>query len=76
MAGLVQIRNVPEDTRRLLKSRAASEGRSLNDYLLELLVEKASRPTVAEVLERAAKRTEKSTKSSVDIIRSDRDRRP
>lgn len=76
MAGLVQIRNVPEDTRRLLKSRAASEGRSLNDYLLELLVEKASRPTVAEVLERAAKRAEKSTKSSVDIIRSDRDRRP
>lgn len=76
MAGLVQIRNVPEDTRRVLKSRAASEGRSLNDYLLELLVEKASRPTVAEVLERAASRAEKSTKSSVDIIRRDRDRRP
>lgn len=76
MAGLVQIRNVPEDTRRLLKVRAASEGRSLNDYLLELLVDKASRPTVAEVLERAARRSEKSAKSSVDIIRRDRDRRP
>lgn len=76
MAGLVQIRNVPEDTRRVLKARAASEGRSLNDYLLELLVEKASRPTVAEVLERAAHRAEKSTKSSVDIIRRDRDGRP
>lgn len=76
MAGLVQIRNVPEDTRRILKARAASEGRSLNDYLLELLVEKASRPTVAEVLERAARRAERSTKSSVDIIRRDRDGRP
>lgn len=33
MAGLVQIRNVPDETRRALKSRAAAEGRSLNDYL-------------------------------------------
>lgn len=75
MAGLVQIRNVPEETRRALKARAASQGRSLNDYLLEMLVEQAARPTVAEVLDRAAKRAEKATVSSVDFIRRDRDGR-
>lgn len=74
MTGLIQIRNVPDDTRRVLKARAASQGRSLNDYLLELLVERGSQPTVAEVLERAGRRTEKMAGSSVDIIRADRDR--
>lgn len=76
MAGLVQIRNVPDETRRALKARAASEGRSLNEFLLELLIEQAVRPTVAEVLARAAARTEKLSASSVDIIRRDRDSRP
>ena len=37
MNSLVQIRNVPEETRRALKARAAARGASLNAYLLELL---------------------------------------
>jgi len=75
MAGLLQIRNVPEEARRALKARAAERGESLNEYLLRLLIEDASRPTVAEVLKRAASRSEKSSVSSVDIIRTDRDSR-
>ncbi len=75
MAGLVQIRNVPDETRRELKARAAARGVSLNDLLLDLLVEEASRPTVAEVLARARARTERSSVSSVDIIRELRDGR-
>ncbi|MGI9084125.1 MAG: FitA-like ribbon-helix-helix domain-containing protein [Aeromicrobium sp.] len=75
MAGLVQIRNVPDGARRALKARAAERGESLNEYLLRLLVEDAARPTVAEVLRRAAARSEKSSVSSVDIIRADRDAR-
>lgn len=75
MAGLVQIRNVPDETRRELKARAASRGISLNDLLLDLLVEEASRPTVAEVLARARAHTERSSVSSVDIIRELRDGR-
>jgi plasmid stability protein len=75
MAGLVQIRNVPDETRRVLKARAAARGVSLNDLLLDLLVEEASRPTVAEVLARARARREMSPVSSVDIIRADRDSR-
>ena len=38
MAGLVQIRNVPDETRQGLKARAAARGESLNDYLLKLLI--------------------------------------
>lgn len=75
MAGLVQIRNVPEETRRELKARAAARGVSLNDLLLDLLVEEAARPTVAEVLARARARTGMSAVSAVDIIRAERDAR-
>lgn len=75
MAGLVQIRNVPDDTRRVLKARAAARGVSLNDLLLDLLVEEASRPTVAEVLARVRAQREMLPVSSVDIIRADRDAR-
>jgi plasmid stability protein len=75
MAGLVQIRNVPDDARHALKARAAARGESLNEYLLRLLIEEAARPTVAEVLERARSRSERATESSVDIIRELRDGR-
>ena len=75
MAGLVQIRNVPDETRQALKARAAARGESLNEYLLKLLIDEAARPTVREVLERARARSERSAVSSVDIIRADRDSR-
>lgn len=75
MAGLVQIRNVPDDTRRELKARAAARGVSLNDLLLDLLVEEASRPTVAAVLARSRAHQEMSAVSSVDVIREMRDGR-
>lgn len=75
MAGLVQIRNVPDDARQALKARAAARGESLNEYLLKLLVEESSRPTLRDVLERARARSERSAVSAVDIIRQDRDAR-
>ena len=34
MPSMIQIRNVPDDLHRRLKSRAALEGMSLSDYLL------------------------------------------
>ena len=46
------IRNVPEETRRVLKARAAAEGRSLSDYLLQEVNRLAARPTRAELLRR------------------------
>ncbi len=72
---LLQIRNVPEDMRRALKSRAAASGRSLNAYLLDLLRREVARPTVRDVLERAARRAEHSTASAVSALQAARDER-
>ena len=72
MASLLQIRNVPDAARRELKARAAARGQSLNTYLLDLIDREVSRPTVAEVLQRAAERAERATGSAVDIITADR----
>ncbi len=68
MSSLLQIRNVPDETRRALKARAAARGESLNTYLLELIDREVARPTVSEVLERAARRAERAGASAVDIL--------
>jgi plasmid stability protein len=68
MGVLLQIRNVPEDARRVLKARAAARGQSLNSYLLELLSREVTRPTVGEVLDRAELRAERAAVSAVEVI--------
>jgi len=49
---MIQVRNVPEVLHRSLKTRAATAGMSLSDYLLGELREIAERPTLAEFRER------------------------
>lgn len=76
MGSLLQIRNVPDDARRALKARAAARGESLNSYLLELISREVARPTVGEVLDRAARRTERAAASGLavlDALRSERE---
>lgn len=68
MASLLQIRNVPDEARRALKARAAARGESLNAYLLDLIGREVARPTVAEVLDRAARRAERADVSAVDLL--------
>lgn len=68
MTSLLQIRNVPDEARRALKARAAARGESLNAYLLNLLNREVAQPTVAEVLDRAARRSEQATASAVDAL--------
>ncbi len=48
---MIQIRNVPDDLHRELKTRAAQNGKSLSDYLLEELRTLATRPTMQEWLD-------------------------
>ncbi len=77
--GLLQIRDVPEENRRALKARAASRGESLNTYLLRLLAREAERPTLEEVLERAAARAERASADALPVLdaeRAGRDLRP
>lgn len=76
MGSLLQIRDVPEEARRGLKARAAARGQSLNSYLLDIIDREVSRPTVAEVLERAAQRADHATASATDMVtaaRAERD---
>jgi plasmid stability protein len=77
MGVLVQIRNVPEETRRRLKARAARRGLSLNAYLLELVERDVARPTADEVFERAARRRPArfSGQEIADLIRAERETR-
>ncbi|MGI9120464.1 MAG: FitA-like ribbon-helix-helix domain-containing protein [Acidimicrobiales bacterium] len=56
MAKIIQIRNVPDDVHRELKVRAAANGQSLSDYLLDHVARVAARPAIADVLQRAGNR--------------------
>jgi plasmid stability protein len=56
MSKMIQLRNVPDDLHRKLKSRAAMAGLSLSDYLLREVQRVAERPTVAELRQRLAQR--------------------
>lgn len=72
---VIQIRNVPEEARRALKARAAAEGRSLNSYLLTLIEREVARRPVADVLARAASRSERSTTSAARVLQAARTER-
>lgn len=52
----IQVRNVPDEVHRTLRTRAAAAGVSLSDYALGELERAADRPPVAEVLQRAQSR--------------------
>jgi antitoxin FitA len=58
MGTTVHIRNVPDALHRRLKSRAASAGMSLSNYLLSELRQVAERPTLDELRARLHGRTE------------------
>jgi antitoxin FitA len=73
MAGMIQVRNVPDALHRRLKARAAMAGMSLSDYLLRELREIAERPTLAEFRERLHKRSPLSvTIDTSSLLRDER----
>ncbi len=72
----VQIRDVPEDVHRRLKSQAALAGQSLNEFLLARLTELAGLPTWPEMSARIRARGEPyEGPSAAALIRDDRDSR-
>ncbi|MEV0144475.1 MULTISPECIES: hypothetical protein [unclassified Nonomuraea] len=52
--GVIQIRDVPEETERTLKTRAERVGKSLTAYLRDILNQEAATPTPDEVMARIA----------------------
>jgi antitoxin FitA len=71
----VQVRGVPEDVHRRLKSQAALTGQSLNEYLLARMTEIAKLPTVPELAARIRERAPYEGPSSAALMREDRDER-
>ncbi len=73
----IQVKHVPAEVHDTLRRRAAADGRSLQDYLLALLTEEASRPTLDEILRRADQRDGGSAglAAAVEGVRADRDGR-
>jgi len=72
----IQIRHVPDEVHRTLKSRAAMAGMSLSDYALAELRRVAETPSQEEVYARIRARTRPPLPvSAADIIRAERDSR-
>ena len=73
----IQIKDVPEETHRILRRRAAAANQSLQEYLRSRLIAEASGPPLEEVLERAGGRAGGSLPfaAATEILREDRARR-
>ena len=71
----VQVRGVPDDVHRRLKSQAALAGQSLNEFLLARMGDIARVPTIQELAERIRERPSYTGPSSAEILRDDRDSR-
>jgi len=74
MSHMIQIRNVPVELHRTLKARAALEGQSMSELLLEQMTTWLALPTERELREqlRDAEPFEM-TESSAGLIRKERD---
>lgn len=73
----IQVKDVPEETHRVLRLRAAEAHQSLQEYLRSKLITEASRPTLDEVLDRIDHRSGGQAPLDVtaELVRDDRDRR-
>jgi plasmid stability protein len=56
MSKMIQLRHVPDELHRKLKARAAMEGLSLSDYLLQEVERLVERPTLNDLRRRLAHR--------------------
>lgn len=76
MSKMIQLRNVPDDLHRRLKTRAAESGQSLSDFLINQIRAVAERPTPAEMRYRLSQRAPaKVRETSARAVRAERERR-
>jgi len=76
MSKMIQLRHVPDDLHRRLKARAALQGLSLSDYLLDEIRHAAERPTLAELRHRLAQRASVATRiPPARAVRAERQRK-
>jgi len=76
MPKMIQLRHVPDDLHRQLKSRAALAGLPLSDYLIREVRRLAAEPTPAQIRERLASREPyRGRVSPAAALRKERDTR-
>jgi negative regulator of replication initiation len=73
MSKMIQIRNVPDDLHRKLKSKAAERGVSLSDYLLRMAEREAESISVEELSARIRARGAIGGFSAGQVVRELRD---
>jgi antitoxin FitA len=71
----VQIRGVPDEVHRRLRSQAGLAGQSLNEYLLERVTELAGTLTWSDLLDRVAEREPYTGPPAAEILRQEREAR-
>ena len=69
---MIQIRNVPDEVHSALKQRAAREGTTMSDLLLDELPRLANRPSTEDLMKRIRSRTPVGGPPVADIIRGER----
>jgi antitoxin FitA len=74
MSKMIQVRNVPDDVHRTLKTRAAAAGMSLSDYIKRELEAAATQATLEEIDARVRRRgrSNLSTETIVALLRETR----
>jgi hypothetical protein len=73
----LQVRDVPDDVKQVLKDRAARSGQSLSDYVLSELQQLTGRPTLDELTDRIRTRGSYApTRSAADVLSEARAERP
>ena len=76
MAKMIQLRHVPDELHRKLKARAALEGLSLSDYLLQEVERLAERPTLNDLRRRLAARQSVTPRiPPAKVVRAEREHR-
>ena len=70
---MIQVRSVPERLHRELARRARALGRTLTDYIQDILEREVARPPANEVFERIAKRSPVDLgRPAAELIREER----
>jgi L-amino acid N-acyltransferase YncA len=73
----IQVKGVPAEVHATFRRRAAIAGKSLQEYLLERLIDDATTPTLDELFANVDHHTggEVALEDAVDAVRHDRDTR-
>ena len=71
----IQVKDVPDEVHATVRRRAATAGKSLQEYLLERLIDEASTPTLHELFANVDQHTggQASFESAAAAVREDRD---